>query len=310
MVSLGIDLGGTQMKCGLVEDGKVLRFGVCDTCVKEGYAAVTERMAKLAEHVLEGDKAMYVGIASPGIIDTRRGIVRYSNNFDWHDAALGQDMSKRLGLPVGIANDAQCAALGEALYGAGKGIARMAMVTIGTGVGGGFVRDGRLETDSYGSMAYIFGHAVVAHGGRACNCGRKGCLEAYASATAMAAQGRLFWEEEKSVKEIFRAAGAGDEKAQRIIEEFLEYLTEGAVNIANILRPRIIVVGGGVSASADRILPAVNRGLQEGVYGYAYAPVRAVRACLGNQAGIVGAASLMCEEHGKEQIYHERDEFR
>ena len=292
MVSLGIDLGGTQIKCGLVEEGRILRFGVCDTRLREGYAAVVDRMAELAERVLEKDRAEYVGIASPGIIDAGRGIVRYSNNFGWQDAALAEDIRRRLGLSVRMANDAQCPALGEALYGAGKGIARMAMVTIGTGVGGGFVRDGRLETDGYGSMAYIFGHAVIAHQGRECNCGRRGCLEAYASATAIGVRGRRLWEEEKSVKDIFRAAGSGDVEAGGIVREFLEYLTEGAVNLANILRPQVIVLGGGVSASGDMILPAVNRGLEEGVYGYAYAPVRAVSARLGNQAGVVGAANL------------------
>lgn len=134
----------------------------------------------------------------PGIIDAGRGIVRYSNNFGWQDAALAEDIRRRLGLSVRMANDAQCAALGEALYGAGRGVARMAMLTIGTGVGGGFVRDGRLETDGYGSMAYIFGHAVIAHQGRECNCGRRGCLEAYASATAIGVRGRRLWEEEKA----------------------------------------------------------------------------------------------------------------
>lgn len=296
MVSLGIDLGGTQIKCGLVEEGRVIRFGVCDTRRQEGYAAVVDRMAELAERVLERDRAEYAGIASPGIIDARQGIVRYSNNFGWQDAALAEDIRGRLGIPTFLANDAQCAALGEALYGAGKGISRMAMITVGTGVGGGFVRDGRLETDSYGSMAYIFGHAVISHQGRKCNCGRRGCLEAYASATAIGAQGRQLWEEETSVKDIFQAAAAGDEKARGIIREFLEYLTEGAVNLANILRPQVIVLGGGVSASGHMILPAVNRGLEEGVYGYAYAPVRAVCAHLGNQAGIVGAANLTREE--------------
>ena len=118
MVSLGIDLGGTQIKCGLVEEGRILRFGVCDTRLREGYAAVVDRMAELAERVLEKDRAEYVGIASPGIIDAGRGIVRYSNNFGWQDAALAEDIRRRLGLSVRMANDAQCAALGEALYGA------------------------------------------------------------------------------------------------------------------------------------------------------------------------------------------------
>ena len=292
MVSLGIDLGGTQIKCGLVRDGQVLRWGRCDTRLEEGYEAVVRRMARQAKTVLKEEAAAFVGIASPGLVDPRQGMVRYSNNFGWRDAPLAADLAAALGLPARIANDAQCAALGEALYGAGRGVVRMAMVTIGTGVGGGFVRDGKLETDGYGAMAYIFGHAIIAYDGKLCNCGRRGCLETYASASAVARRGAQVFAGEKSVREIFALARAGDAVAQGVLREFVEYLTAGVVNIANILRPHRIVLGGGVSASADLLLPAVNEGLQKGVYGYDYAPVQAVCARLGNRAGVVGAANL------------------
>ena len=241
---------------------------------------------------MRGAEAEFVGIASPGLVDTYQGVVRYSNNFGWHNVPLAKDLSDCLELPARIANDAQCAALGEALYGAGKGIPRMAMLTIGTGVGGGFVRDGQLETDGYGSMAYIFGHCVIAHDGKLCNCGQRGCLETYASATAIARRGEQVFEGSKNVRQIFELARAGDKVAQGVLREFLEYLTVGVVNVANILRPQVIVIGGGVSASGDLILSAVNQGLENGVYGYEYAPVRAVCARLGNQAGIVGSANL------------------
>ncbi len=293
MIALGIDLGGTQIKYGLVQDGAVLDAGVCDTRLEKGYQAVVARMAEQAERLLEKTGAEFVGVASPGLIDTQKGVVRYSNNFGWREAPLAQDLAARLGLPVRIANDAQCAALGEALYGAGRGVSRMAMVTIGTGVGGGFVRDGRIETDGYGSMAYIFGHSIIEYDGKLCSCGRRGCMETYASASAIAKRGKQVFETEKSVREIFELASGGDRMAQEVLQEFLEYLTAGVVNIANILRPQLVVLGGGVSASGAQILPAVNRGLEKGVYGYAYAPVRAVCAHLGNRAGLVGAASLL-----------------
>lgn len=293
MVSLGIDLGGTQIKYGLVRDGQVLRSGCCDTKIEEGYSAVVQRMARQAETVINGEPVEFVGIASPGLIDTQRGVVRYSNNFGWRDMPLAADVAASLRLPARIANDAQCAALGEARYGAGRGAARMAMITIGTGVGGGFVRDGRLETDGYGSMAYIFGHSIIAYDGKLCNCGRRGCLETYASASAIAKRGAQVFAGEKSVREIFELARGGDAVAQGVLREFVEYLTAGVVNIANILRPHLVVLGGGVSASGDLLLPAVNKGLEKGVYGYAYAPVKAVCAQLGNQAGVVGAASLL-----------------
>lgn len=293
MIALGIDLGGTQIKYGLVRDGAVLAAGACDTHLEEGYRAVVDRMAEQAGRLLSKTGVEFVGVASPGLVDTQQGVVRYSNNFGWKEAPLAQDLAARLGLPVRIANDAQCAALGEALYGAGRGVSRMAMVTIGTGVGGGFVRDGQIETDGYGSMAYIFGHSVIEYDGKLCSCGRRGCMETYASATAIARRGKQAFETEKSVREIFELASSGDRMAQEVLREFLEYLTAGVVNIANILRPQLIVLGGGVSAAGAQILPAVSRGLEKGVYGYVYAPVRAVCACLENQAGLVGAASLL-----------------
>ncbi|MDO5602567.1 MAG: ROK family protein [Oscillospiraceae bacterium] len=292
MRTLGIDLGGTQIKCGVVENGSIIEERVCDTPAG-GYKAVVSCMARQARLLMEKCAGTeYVGVGTPGLIDTAAGIVRYSNNIGWHDAPVRADLETLLGRPVRIANDAQCAALGEALYGAGRGCDRMAMLTVGTGVGGGFVRDGELETDGYGSMAYIFGHSIIAYDGKLCNCGRRGCLEAYASASAVAKRGERVFVPPKSVREIFEAARREDAVALGIVREFLDYLSAGVVNIANILRPRIIVIGGGVSGSCDMILPVLNEALKRGVYGYEYAPVRAVCAELGNCAGLAGAASL------------------
>ncbi|MED9904369.1 MAG: ROK family protein [Lachnospiraceae bacterium] len=290
---IGVDLGGTRTKIGVVEDGKILEEIVVDTPVSEGYAAVLQKIAEgagmLLRHYPEITKA---GMGVPGLIDTKEGIVCYSNNFGWENVPFVADMQKYLPLKIKIANDAQCAALGEALYGAGKEYGRVALFTLGTGVGGGFVKDGRIETDRYGSMAYIFGHAVVDARGRFCNCGRQGCLEAYASAGAVARMSEGLFEKDQSAKDIFTAAKKNDTRACHIVEEFLQYISIGAVNIANILRPEIIVIGGGVSASADMILPRIEAELKKGVYGYAYAPVKTACAGLQNQAGMVGAANL------------------
>ena len=139
---------------------------------------------------------------------------------------------------------------------------------------------------------YIFGHEVVEGNGRLCNCGRQGCLEAYASAEAVKKRSTGLYETPQSAKEIFEKVREGDAGATHIVEEFLTYLAMGAVNISNILRPEVIVIGGGVSASADLILPRLTEELKKGVYGYEYAPVAVVQAALQNQAGIVGAAYL------------------
>ncbi len=290
---IGVDLGGTRVKMGLVQAGRVTREEIYPTPVQEGYEAVLDVIAGGVRALMEDAPGIgIVGMGVPGILDCGRGMVCYSNNFGWQDKAFVEDMQKRLGLEVRIANDAQCATLGEALYGAGKGYGRVAMFTIGTGVGGGFVKGGRLETDAYGTMAYIFGHEVVEVGGNACNCGRKGCLEAYASAPVLEKAGKDLLGPGHGAKELFEKARQGDDAALEALEGFLDHLSAGVVNIANILRPEVIVVGGGVSASADQILPRLNEALRKEVYGYEYAPVAAVCAALGNRAGIVGASSL------------------
>ncbi len=293
MKTLGIDLGGTQIKYGIVENGTVLESAKCDTPSGGGYRETLDEMIAISRYMLESNPDIdHIGLAAPGIIDTGAGIIRYSNNFNWQEAPVCGDLQQAVGKKVKIANDAQCAALAEALYGAGRGFPRVAMFTIGTGVGGGFIRDGKLETDSYGSMAYIFGHSVIEFDGKLCNCGRRGCLETYASAGAIAKRWARTDQEGITVQEIFGLAREGDALAGEIVREFLEYLSAGAVNIANILRPHVIIIGGGVSASADLIVPVINQAMQKGVYGFTFAPVQVAQAELGNKAGIVGAASI------------------
>lgn len=290
---IGVDLGGTAVKMGIVEEGRVMEERIFDTPAAEGYEAVLDIIAEGVRTLLAlcpgTDR---VGMGVPGLIDCGEGLVCYSNNLGWQDMPFAQDMQKRLSVTVRIANDAQCAALGEARCGAGRGYGRVAMFTIGTGVGGGFVCDGKLESGRYGSMAYIFGHEAVEGNGRLCNCGRQGCLEAYASAEAIKRRSAGFYETPQSAREIFEKMREGDAGAAHIVEEFLSYLAAGAVNISNILRPEIIVIGGGVSASADLIVPRLQAELEKGVYGYPYAPVAVAKAALQNRAGIVGAAYL------------------
>jgi len=293
MKTLGIDLGGTQIKYGIVEKGSVSESAQCDTPSSGSYCETLDKIIEISQHILKSHPDIdHIGLAAPGIIDTGAGIIHYSNNLDWHEVPICVDLQQAVGKKVKIANDAQCATLGEALYGAGRGFSRVAMLTIGTGVGGGFIRDGKLETDSYGSMAYIFGHSIIEFDGKLCNCGRRGCLETYASASAITKRLARTDQGGITVKEVFELARTGDVLANEIVREFLEYLSAGAVNIANILRPHVIIIGGGVSASADLILPLVNKAMQKGVYGFVFAPVQVVQAELGNKAGIVGAASL------------------
>ena len=293
MMTLGIDLGGTDVKLGVIENGNIIYQTTCPTPLTEGYEAVLNCLLNQADRLLSAyPEVDFAGLGSPGLVDMDSGTVLYSNNFGWNNMPLGRDMSCGLGMDVRIANDARCAALGEALFGAGQGCARMAMLTLGTGVGGGFVKDGRLEGDLYGSMAYLFGHMVIEQDGRQCSCGRRGCLEAYASGGAAAKAAVQAGLDTRDVRAVFMAAGEGERTALSIVERFLESLCVGVINIANILRPHKIVIGGGISGSGNLILPRLNQALKKGVYGYAYAPVEAVQAHLGNIAGLVGAGSL------------------
>lgn len=291
-IRIGVDLGGTRIKLGAVESGKVIEETITDT-PKGNCSEVLDKIAEEVYFFLHKyPQITHAGMGVPGLLDAEKGIVHYSNNFNWENISFIQEMQKRIPLKIKIANDAQCAALGEALYGAGKNYGRVALFTLGTGVGGGFVKDGKIEMDCYGTMAYIFGHTVVDSKGRFCNCGRQGCLEAYASAGAVERRYKGMYGDEQSAKEIFCAAREGEAWACGIIDEFIQYLGIGVVNIANILRPELIVLGGGVAASSDLILPGIERALEKGVYGFSHAPVKVVCAGLFNRAGMIGAASL------------------
>lgn len=293
MRSLGIDLGGMSAKIGIVEDGVILDTVAVPTRADSDYEGIVSDLTAAAKKLAAGHSVRKVGIGSPGLIDSVTGKVCYSNNIRWSDAPLREDISRALGLPAMIANDAKCAALGEALYGAGKGCSRVAMLTLGTGVGGGFVLDGRLDSGSeYADSSGAYGHMTLYPGGEPCNCGRRGCLEVYCSATALARRAAAVLGSGATAKDLFETARAGNAGAAEIVRRFAADLGTALVSLANILRPERFVIGGGVSASADLFLPAVNDMLRKEVYGSSRASVEACAAKLGNAAGMIGAASL------------------
>ncbi len=292
MIALGIDLGGTSAKIGLVEDGNIVESVQVPTRADSDYEGIVTDLTEAAKKLALHRKVQKVGIGSLGIIDTKTGVVCFSNNIRWSDAPLRDDISKSLGLPAEIANDAKCAALGEAVYGAGKGVDRVAMLTLGTGVGGGLVKNGKLERGSiYEDASGIFGHMTLVPNGRPCTCGRKGCFEAYCSATAVSEKAQQVLGI-SSAKEVFERAKKKEVKAVWLVENFASYLASAVVGLANILRPQRIVIGGGMSASAKLFLPQVQDAVKREVYGSEYAPVNVVVAKLGNKAGIIGASLL------------------
>ncbi|MCL2598627.1 MAG: ROK family protein [Firmicutes bacterium] len=315
-VRLGIDLGGTRIKGGLVDEAdKVLHTSSIETMAHKGAACVVERIAMHIETLLETNhltKAdiLSVGIGSPGIIDSGRGVVVYSNNLAWKDVAVVEMLKKRIGMEVKIDNDANAAALGEVKFGSGKGLDSVVLVTLGTGVGSGIIIDGKIFSGTHGAGAEL-GHMIVAADGNLCTCGQRGCLEAYASATALIAQTKdalrkspksklsmlvADWQakgqEIDYCKMIFENCDKED-LAKQVMESYAHSLVVGLVNIANIFRPQAILIGGGISAQGENLRKRINQEFEKGVFGGAIGPRVELRiATLKNDAGFMGAACL------------------
>jgi glucokinase len=291
MKTIGVDLGGKSIKCGIVDDGKILTKKSIGTDVEGGYTAILKDIINLCKELLkEAPDAGFVGVGSPGIIVN--GKVDCSYNVSWSDAPLKEDLKRALKKETDIANDAVCAAIAEYHYGAGKNFRSMAMITLGTGVGGTFIDNNEIKKGMVRNLSYLFGHITVVSDGLPCTCGRKGCLEAYASASAIEKRAQSEYGKNLSAREVFELARQKDERAVKIIKDFNMYLGDGIVSICNMIRPEVIVIGGGLSGSADLILPEINDKLSGEVYGFHLMPVKASAAQLGNDAGIIGAANL------------------
>ena len=306
----GLDLGGTFVKGGIVdEEGNILVKDKIPTGKERPYEEIAKDMAELAAELAKranvpAGALAAAGIGSPGLIDSGKGIVVYNNNLGWKKAALAAEVKKYLGVPVYVTNDANAAALGESFAGAAKQYGSSLFVTLGTGVGGGIIIDGKLFEGNRSAGAEI-GHMVIRMGGEKCTCGRKGCFEAYASATALIRQTQnamrkapesILWKlaptpEEVDGKTAFDGLRAGDKTAEKVVNAYIGYLAEGLANLANIFRPEAIVLGGGVCAEGETLLAPLRRKMNRLVYaGTKYAPVLLLTASLGNDAGLVGAA--------------------
>ncbi len=312
MYCLGIDLGGTNIAAGIVdtETGEILRKGSVPTLSGRDPDEVVRDMALLCEGLvkeegLELSQIGYVGIGAPGSIDVNNGIVVYSNNLVLHDYPMADKLRSFLDVDkVYIYNDADVAALGEASYGAAKGAKNAIMITLGTGLGGGMIVNGQLLD------GVELGHMVIEMHGLECTCGRRGCWESYSSATGLinmtkrALMGKtkndtiMVEAVEKAGKisgrTAFDAYRAGDALGKSVVAEYIRYLSEGIINLLNVFRPEIIVIGGGICNEGQLLLDLLNDAVENGnVYKRADGVVPEIRiATLGNDAGIVGAAML------------------
>ena len=308
---IGIDLGGTFIKGGIVDlEGNLIINDKVPTESAKGSLSVAKNLAALAESLIARlgitkDEVLGIGMGVPGMIDSKRGLVVYSNNLEWENFYIAKEIEALTSLPTKIANDANVAALGEARFGCGKDYTTTVLLTLGTGVGGGLVLDGKLFEGNQSAGAEL-GHTVIVAGGERCTCGRLGCLEAYASATALIRDTKRAMESNKESKmwEIgsldnvtgktaFDYAGS-DESARRVIDNYIAMLGTGIANIANLLRPEAIILGGGVCAQGDNLLIPLRKHLDREIFAGTMGPeVKLLIATLGNTAGILGAAALL-----------------
>ena len=311
MLAIGIDIGGTSIKGAAVyDDGKMLDVFSMPVIKGELGETTINKLIDLVEQYIKdqkiADQIIGIGIGIPGLLDVNKGTVVMSNNLKWEDLPIVDMFKKRLPYPVRISNDANAATLGEALYGAGKGVPYVIMLTLGTGVGGGIVLDGKLYEGNLGQGAEL-GHIVVQYGGRECTCQRKGCLERYASATALVMDTKEAMEKhpESLMHKIaeeqgkvdgrvaFKAARQNDPAGLAVVEQYIYFLSEGILNYCNIFRPNIVILSGGIANEGDYLFDRINAYLPKERYGFPRSPaVKVVPAKLGYDSGKIGAAAL------------------
>ena len=308
MYYIGVDIGGMSIKCGLVdEDGKILNRSRIVTPIGSVSALTDAVCTVIGEVIKDIDKSDVagVGVGVPGVVDNL-GNVKFASNLVQEAFPFGEMLRKRLDMKVMLANDADCAALGEAQVGSAKGVQDVVMVTIGTGVGGGIIAGGKLFSGGSG-MGGEIGH-VSAGGSQPCTCGRRGCLETVVSATALIRRTNEYIEKYpdsilKRIKEedgkttgmtIFKAMDRGCEVAKKLYGEYLFDLGEGLVNLANVFRPKVMLIGGGISAEGDKLTKPLQEHVDKYVYGGEKVGLVEIKcATLGNDAGIIGSAFLV-----------------
>lgn len=315
MYCIGIDLGGTTVKVGIVDESyTIVKAGAVPTNCFNGAKTVVKDMADLVSNLLHEtkismNKIAAIGVGVPGTANKETGIVEYANNLGFENEPLVPLLKNYFDKPIYFDNDANAAAWGEYLAGCGKGHKSLVMVTLGTGIGGGVVLDGKLyEGCNY--AAGEFGHFVIQCDGELCSCGRRGCFENYASATALVRAAKEAMQKEKGKnsilwelcegklelvdgRRIFDAVRKGDATAEQIMDRYLYYLSVGITDIINIFQPEILCIGGGISKAGDVFLEPLRNMVNEKVYTRTSAvKTEIVIASLDNDAGIIGAAKL------------------
>ncbi len=309
---VGIDLGGTNIVAGVVDENyQILNKASMKTNCPRPAEAIAADMAECALQAIQNagltpEQVEWIGIGTPGIANSETGIIEYSNNLGFENVPMVQWISEKTGRPAFIENDANAAAYGEYVAGAAKGAVNAICITLGTGVGGGIVVDGKIYSGSNFAGAEI-GHTVLQMDGPPCTCGRRGCFEVYSSATglvrmtneAMAKHPESLMHkmaEEKgkvTARTAFDAMRAGDATAKSVVDFYIQALAAGITNTINIFQPDILCIGGGVCNEGDALLLPVKEQVAKEVYTRnSEKNTEIVIAKLGNDAGIIGAAFL------------------
>lgn len=312
MHAVGVDIGGMSIKVGIVDkNGKIVmsnRRPTANTAEKSLQNTAEQINELLQKADLTIKDICGIGVGCPGLIDSENGIVERNSNMKWENFRLVDFLKRYFDTKIKISNDANVAALGETIYGAAKNYDNAVMITLGTGVGGGVVINKKIYEGGH-SQGTELGHTVVKIGGEKCGCGRRGCLEAYASATGLIRLTKekmlkdkksIMWDFAKGdINNVngltsFECAKKGDVSAIKVVNTFVKYLSEGLMNFMNIFRPDAFIIGGGVSAQGKYLTDKIVAYCKKYHYGYKHAYKSDIlTATLGNDAGIIGAAALV-----------------
>lgn len=309
---LGVDLGGTNIAVGIVNDaGEIIGKSSVPTGADRDYKEILKDIADLCIKVVNDsnvsmDDIKSIGIGSPGTCDNENGVVVYANNLNFHNVPVREEIQKYINKPVYIENDANVAALAE-YHKIGRPMKCFVAITLGTGVGGGVIIDGKIYSGPNGAAGEL-GHTVIVADGEPCSCGRKGCWESYASATALIRQTRCeisantksaMYEltegnpEKVSGKTAFIAAKQGDASGLKVVNNYIKYISIGISNMINIFQPELLVIGGGICKEGDYLLNPIKEFCLNETYGLDdISRTEIAIAQLGNDAGIIGAAFL------------------
>lgn len=313
MYRIGVDLGGTNIAVGVIsEDLKIVGRGSVKTNCPRPAEEIFDDIKKavdlaVADAGISMDDVVSVGVGTPGTVNKNNGYIEFANNLDFKNVPAKEMLEARLNKTVYLDNDANCAALGEAVAGCGKGAKNFVAVTLGTGVGSGIIIDGKIINGS-NFAAGEMGHMVIAIDGEQCNCGRRGCWESYASATALIRQTKdamkhnqdsVMWQivndniDAVNGRTAFDAMRQNDKAGKEVVDKYIYYVATGIINIINSLQPEFICVGGGIANEKETLLEPLRTHVNRERYShYSSKQTKIVSAELGNDAGIYGAALL------------------